>query len=38
VPPSSTPANQNIGHANLYLLFTPAFELIQLQAYVGLTS
>jgi hypothetical protein len=32
---SSTQAQQNIGHANLYLSFSPANELIQLDAYVS---
>jgi len=35
---STTSAEQRIGHADLFLKFHPADELVQLNAYVGLTS
>ena len=35
---NSTVAQQKIGHANLYLKFTPANELVQLTAFVGITQ
>jgi hypothetical protein len=35
---TSTLSQQRIGHANLYLKFNPANELVQLTAFVGITQ
>lgn len=35
---NSTPAQQRIGHASIYIVFTPADELIQLDATIALSQ